>query len=233
MQKLTRQQYNQFLKDQAQLNGVESAAEKFAIEPSVQQRLETKIQESSELLKRINIVPVTEMEGEKLYLGVTGPIASRTNTQTKDRQTRDVKAIDGTKYRCEKTNYDTHTRYQTLDMWAKFKDFQPRLSRSIYERCALDRIMVGWNGTSVAADTDLVANPLLQDVNIGWLQQYRTNATARVMSAGSSAGKVSIGAAAGSVVWAAVMAYMSYGSPMEVELPWNFLPYHEAMPWRL
>ena len=53
MQKLTRQQYNQFLKDQAQLNGVESAAEKFAIEPSVQQRLETKIQESSEMLKRI------------------------------------------------------------------------------------------------------------------------------------------------------------------------------------
>ena len=198
MQKLTRQQYNQFLKDQAQLNGVESAAEKFAIEPSVQQRLETKIQESSELLKRINIVPVTEMEGEKLYIGVTGPTASRTNTQNKDRQTRDVKAMDGTKYRCEKTNYDTHTRYQTMDMWAKFKDFQPRLSRSIYERCALDRIMVGWNGTHVAEDTDLAANPKLQDVNIGWLQQLRNTAPERVLhEVVQGSGKIKVGPSAG------------------------------------
>ncbi|CFN65485.1 Uncharacterised protein [Bordetella pertussis] len=29
------------------------------------------------------------------------------------------------------------------------------------------------------------------------------------------------------------MAYMSYDSPLEVELPWNFLPYQEARPcWR-
>ncbi len=41
-------------------------------------------------------------------------------------------------------------------------------------------IMIGFNGVSHAAKSDL-ENPLLQDVNIGWLQQYRANAPARVL----------------------------------------------------
>ena len=34
----------------------------------------------------------------------------------------------------------------------------------------------------------------------------------------------------GSVGWAAVILYMSYGSPDEVRWPWNFLPYQVATP---
>ena len=198
MQNSTRKQFAQFLADQARLNGVASASEKFAIDPTIQQRLENKVQESSAFLKSINIVPVTEMEGEKLALGVTGPIAGRTDTTASDRATRDVKAIESQKYRCERINYDTHTRYQTLDMWAKFKDFQPRLSRAIYERCALDRIMIGWNGTSVAGTTNLAANPLLQDVAKGWLQQLRETAPERVMhEAVAGSNKIKVGTGAG------------------------------------
>ncbi|WP_261524102.1 phage major capsid protein, P2 family, partial [Burkholderia multivorans] len=119
---------------------------------------------------------------------VSGPIASRTDTTKRARETRDVSALDNQKYRCEKTNYDTHIRYQQLDAWAKFPDFQARVRDSIIVRQALDRIMIGWNGERVAADTDLAANPLLQDVNIGWLQQYRNNAKERVFS-GAKVGK--------------------------------------------
>lgn len=50
--------------------------------PSVQQKLETRIQESSEFLKRINIIGVSEQTGEKLGLGVSGTIASRTDKRT-------------------------------------------------------------------------------------------------------------------------------------------------------
>lgn len=91
--------------------------------------------------------------------------------------------------------HHTHVRYNTLDMWAKFTDFQLRLSRVIQQQCALDRIMIGFNGVSVAADTNLTANPLLQDVNKGWLQYLRENAAARVMEQGATAGKVTVGAA--------------------------------------
>ncbi|WP_234813173.1 P2 family phage major capsid protein, partial [Xanthomonas citri] len=53
----------------------------------------------------------------------------------------------------------------------------------------------GFNGTHAAADTDRAAFPLLEDVNIGWLQQYRTNAAQRVLASGKTAGKVVIGGA--------------------------------------
>jgi P2 family phage major capsid protein len=46
----------------------------------------------------------------------------------------------------------------------------------------------------VAATTNRTTNPLLQDVNKGWLQQYREHAPARVMTGGAVAGKVVIGA---------------------------------------
>ena len=177
----------------AKLNGVASTARKFAVTPSVQQRLETAMQESSAFLNRINIIGVTAQEGEAVGVGVSGPIASRTDTTTTDRQTRDVHALTADKYRCEQTNYDTHLRYATLDAWAKFPDFQNRVRDSVLQRCALDRIMIGFNGTSAAATTNRAANPLLQDVNIGWLQKLRANAAARVMVQGAVANKVSYG----------------------------------------
>ncbi len=194
MKNQTRVLFNQYLADQAALNGVPSVTQKFAVAPSIQQKLENRIQESSDFLNAINVVPVDEMEGETLGLGTTGPVASRTDTTTKDRATADVSSLDNVGYKCAQTNYDTHVRYNTLDMWAKFQDFQIRLARAIQRQCALDRIMVGFNGTSIAADTDRVTNPLLQDVNKGWLQYMRDHAAARVLTEGATAGKVTVGA---------------------------------------
>ena len=190
----TRKALNGLFHQLATLNGVDNVHESFNVTPSVQQKLENKIQESSAFLSKINIVGVREMWGDKLGLGVTGPIASRTDTTTKERQTRDVHTLDDSRYTCVQTNYDTHVRYATLDMWAKFPDFQLRLSRAIQQQCALDRIMIGFNGTSAAANTNRVTNPLLQDVNKGWLQYLRENAPERVMARGAIAGKVVVGA---------------------------------------
>ncbi|QDQ27718.1 phage major capsid protein, P2 family [Chitinimonas arctica] len=173
MRNETRVLFDAYLDAVAQLNGVSSATRKFAVAPSVQQKLESKMQESSEFLGRINIVGVRELEEEKLGLGISGPIASRTDTSNKDRQTTDASTLDAQRYRCEKTNSDTHLRYGKLDQWAKFPDFQTRLRDAIVRRQALDRITIGFNGVRVAVDTDRVANPLLQDVNKGWLQQFR------------------------------------------------------------
>ena len=194
MRNPTRLAYNAYLDQQAKLNGVPSATEKFAAAPSVQQKLETRIQESSEFLKRINIMGVTEQTGEKLGLGVSGTIASRTDTSgAGTRSTQDATSMADDGYACKQTNYDTHLRYATLDAWAKFPDFQNRVRDSVLQRCALDRIMIGFNGTSAAATTNRAANPLLQDVNIGWLQKLRANAAARVMVQGAVANKVSYG----------------------------------------
>lgn len=173
MKNETRTKFNAYLLAIATLSGVASATEKFTVAPSVQQTIEQKIQESSDFLKRINIVPVDEMTGEKLGLGISGPIAGRTDTTSKDRLTKDLHNLDGIKYQLYQTNYDTHLRYATLDMWAKFPQFQTLIRDNILQRQALDRMIIGWHGTSAAADTDIVANPMLQDVNKGWLQQAR------------------------------------------------------------
>jgi hypothetical protein len=60
---------------------------------------------------------------------------------------------------------------------------------------ALDRIAIGFNGKTRAKTSDRTANPLLQDVNKGWLQAYRDQAAQRVMDHGATAGKVKVGAA--------------------------------------
>lgn len=195
MRNPTRIAFNNFLSQVAKVNGVNSAAEKFAVEPSVQQRLETAIQESSGLLQKINLIGVTEKDGEALLLGVNGTIASRTDTSGNNRRNpRDVHALSKDTYACKKTDFDIAFPYALLDAWAKFPDFQARLSSSVAGRQALDRIMIGFNGVSAAAATSRATNPLLEDVNIGWLQKLRTGAADRVMSEGETEGKVTVGA---------------------------------------
>ena len=197
MRNNTRLLYTAMLAHIAQLNGVSDATAKFTVDPSVQQTLETRIQESSDFLRQINIVGVTEQQGEKLGLGVGGPIASTTNTAVQDRATKDPTDMDQQGYVCTKTDFDTHLTYGKLDAWAKFPDFQTRVRDAIIRRQALDRIMIGFNGTSRAATSNLAANPLLQDVNKGWLQKYRDFAAARVLAEGANAGEIRVGAAAG------------------------------------
>lgn len=195
MKKQTRQVFGQYETRLGQLNDTDNVAKTFSVTPSVQQKLENKMQESSEFLSKVNIIGVGEQEGEKLGLGVSGPIASRTNTKDKERETRDLSTMDSTKYRCEQTNFDTHLSYAKLDAWAKFQDFQSRVANAILTRQALDRIVIGFNGVKVMATTDLAANPLLQDVNKGWLQHLREQAPERVLGlvASGMPGKVIIG----------------------------------------
>ncbi|VVD78638.1 phage major capsid protein, P2 family [Pandoraea fibrosis] len=193
MRKETRSAFNGYLRQIEKLNGIESATAKFAVEPSVQQKLETKMQESAEFLGKINVVGVDEQSGEKLGLGIGSPIASTTDTSVKERQTVDPAELDANGYYCSQTNSDTHITYQKLDAWAKFPDFQTRVRDVILRRQALDRICIGFNGVKRAATSNRAENPLLQDVNKGWLQKYREFAPARVMSSGKTAGKIVIG----------------------------------------
>ena len=185
MRNPTRLLYNRYVSQIALLSGVANATEKFTVDPTIQQKLVDKIQESSALLKLINMPLVTEQSASILGLGLTGTLASRTNTNTTDRATQDPSGLDERTYTCKQTNFDTAIKYAKLDAWAKFADFQVRIQNMITRQIALDMIMIGWNGTSAAVATDRVANPLLQDVNIGWLQKLRTEAPAHVLSDGA------------------------------------------------
>lgn len=189
----TRTKYNKVMVELAKLNGVEKVSQKFNVTPTVQQKLEDKIQESSEFLKKINIFLVTEQSGSAVGLGISRPIASRTNTDATERQATDPSSMDERFYFCRKTDFDTAIKYQKLDQWAKFKDFYARFRGAIVKRQALDRIMIGFNGISIASNTDINANPLLQDVNKGWLQKMREENPSRVMKSGATQNKITVG----------------------------------------
>lgn len=185
MRKNTRFKFNAYMSRVAELNGVETddMNKKFSVEPSVAQKLMTRVQESSAFLTRINIVPVPEMKGEKIGVGVSGSIASTTDTAGGDeRETADFAALDDQGYECAQVNFDFHIRYNTLDLWARYDDFQTRLRDAIVQRQALDRIMIGFNGVERAKTSNRAKNPMLQDVAVGWLQKYRNEAPKRVMS---------------------------------------------------
>lgn len=193
-----RQELNKYIQsvakdNQLDFNGV-AQGQKFAVEPSVQQRLENAVQESSAFLKMINVVPVVEKQGEVLGLGVTGTIASTTDTSGgAERKTQDIHQLNKNSYNCEKINYDTHINYSTLDLWSKFPDFAKRIGVLKAERIALDRIMIGFNGEQRADNSNRLTNPLLQDVAKGWLKKIEENASARCMSQVGSTGKIEVG----------------------------------------
>ncbi|WP_039045587.1 phage major capsid protein, P2 family [Plesiomonas shigelloides] len=191
MRNETREKFNAFVGQVAKLNAITNAMVTFSVQPSVQQTLEGKMQESVAFLSMINMIPVPDLKGEKVGVGVSSTIAGRTKTSDKDRQPNDPTSLYPHKYECVQTNFDTMLGYNKLDSWAKFPEFQTKIRDAIITRQGLDRIMIGWNGTSAAEDTDRTANPLLQDVNIGWLEHVRQDAPGQVMLEGEkSSGKI-------------------------------------------
>ena len=196
MKKNTRFAFNAYLQQLARLNGVavEELSSKFTVEPSVQQTLEDQIQQSAAFLTLINVTPVTEQSGQLLGLGVGSTIAGTTDTTAKEREPVDPTLMVDVEYKCEQTNFDTVLTYAKLDLWAKFQDFQVRIREAIVKRQALDRIMIGFNGVKRAKTSNRSENPLLQDVNKGWLQKIREDAPDHVMGSTTTGGETTPGA---------------------------------------
>lgn len=200
MENLTRELYHAYLEGVVEANGVPGNRLNFSnfqfnVDPQIQRSLENIMHENAGFLNRINLRTVRRQEGEKIGLDINSTIASTTNTLLKDREPQDptdFKLIDN--YRCEQTNFDTVIRYAKLDMWAEFDDFEERISRHIMQQIARDRLMIAWNGKTRAATSNRADNPLLQDVNIGWLEKLRQKAPQRVLTEGEKeAGEIRIG----------------------------------------
>ena len=190
MDKVTRLAFNNYISQVADLNEIDAAevvSTKFTVAPAVEQKLEERMKESSDFLSRINLITVIAQEGDKVGISVTRPIAGRTNTAggTRRNPTDPTDTGDLGRYRCEQTNYDHSLRYAKLDAWRHKPEFPTLISSAIIAQQGRDRIMIGWNGVSVAAQTDPVANPLLQDVNKGWLFKIRTYAPERHLQDGA------------------------------------------------
>lgn len=155
--------------------GNPQAGQNYAATPTVAQSIYNKIiEDGNSFLSSISVLPVTELKGEKVGMSLSGRVTSRTDTSGNgERIPKHLDQTDAKGYELFPTEFDVALKYAKIDMWAKFPDFAARYMGLVRQAIGNDMLQVGWTGTSVAADTDLVANPLLQDVNKGWLQLIR------------------------------------------------------------
>lgn len=146
--------------------------QKFSATPTIAQTLNEKIIEDGNwFLRLINVLPVSEISGEKVLLGLSGNVSGRTDTSSSgERVAKNLVDLDNEGYTLKKTDSDVALRYATIDAWAKFKNFVELYSKAVRQAIGNDRVKVGFVGTSAAATT---TEPDLSDVNIGWLQKIR------------------------------------------------------------
>ncbi len=168
--------------------------ELYVATPSVAQTLNDKIiEDGNPFLRQINTVPVSEITGEKVMIGTTGNISGRTDTSgANERVAKNLVDLTADPYVLHQTNSDVALRYSTIDAWAKFPDFRERYNRAVRQAIGNDRLKIGWNGVSAAADT-VAAD--LSDVNIGWLEQIRTYNAGSQYLLGTGAAPVQLGSA--------------------------------------
>ena len=187
MRNETRALFKAYCSQIALINSIPDATEQFSVDPVIEQKLEDKMAESSEFLGEINVVPVTQQEGQVLGLTTSRTIAGRTDTSGNTRRQPSDPTGNGEKrrYLCKQTDFDWARNYALMDAWRHRPEFEILLRDAILRQQARDRIMIGWNGTSAADQTDRQANPLLEDVNEGWLHKIRTKAAGQVFDDGN------------------------------------------------
>jgi P2 family phage major capsid protein len=173
------------------------SVEQFTATPSLAQALNLKIVEDGDpFLRLISIVPVAETQAEKLGLYLSGRVSGRTDTSgSGERTPKHLVAVDNEPYTLSKTDSDVALKYQKIDVWAKFPNFHMLYRQAVGQAIGNDRLTVGWHGTSIAATTNIVANPLLQDVNEGWLHKIRNWNSAAQYIVGTSGAPIELGGA--------------------------------------
>jgi len=121
-------QYAELQEAYAEAYGVESSARMFSVEPTIAQELNDAITAKADFLERINVTPVSEIKGEKVFIGVNGPVTGRTNTKTTDREAKDASALAAVQKRIAQDRivigfHGTHAAPQTdLEKFPKLQD---------------------------------------------------------------------------------------------------------------
>ncbi|MBL5884848.1 MULTISPECIES: phage major capsid protein, P2 family [Lelliottia] len=171
------------------LDSIDDVGEYFEITGPQEERINKAIQGRVDFLGKINVIPVTDIQGEKVFSGVQQGITGR----VKDGRFRRRIDEDGFKYALAETDSGIIIPWAKLDLWARYKaTFLSHYATFVQRQIALDMLMIGWRGITVSANTDIETYPLLQDVNKGWLQWMREHKPENVLAEGKNAGEITI-----------------------------------------
>ncbi|WP_411705640.1 phage major capsid protein, P2 family [Edaphovirga cremea] len=153
----------------AKANNVPDTKQFFALTDPRETQLRDALIQSDEFLQLINVMEVDQVQGQVVDTGNPGLFTGRSSTGRFGR----AMGVAGNEYKLEETDSGSYLTYALLVVWANAgseEEFFQRIQSFSNLSFALDMLRIGFNGTHAAADTDPVANPLGQDVNIGWHQ---------------------------------------------------------------
>ena len=167
MDNFTRKQVNLLELAMAKAYDAENTAQTFSIAPSKAQKIIAAAREENTFLGRINVMAVSNQQGEALSIDATGMIAGTTDTSNGNREPKDPHVKGGTSYNCQQINFDTYLNYQTLDAWAHDKKFQTLVATQTRKQISTNQIQIGFYGESRAATSNATQNPKGQDVAVG------------------------------------------------------------------
>ncbi|WP_445399936.1 phage major capsid protein, P2 family [Zobellella sp. An-6] len=144
----------------------------FSVTGPQETRLRAALLDAVDFLRMITMTDVDQIKGQVVDVGI-GSIHS--GRKADGRFLKHV-GVGGHNYELIETDSGAVLPWSTLAVWANAGgegEFMRQVNEFINRSFALDMLRVGFNGTSAAANTDPVANPLGQDVNKGWQQLVR------------------------------------------------------------
>ncbi|MBI6405467.1 phage major capsid protein, P2 family [Proteus sp. WDL240414] len=149
--------------------GVPNVSKYFYLTEPKETQLRDALLETSEFLRMITVADVDQLTGQVISVGNPGLFTGR----SKDGRFGRKVGVDGNEYKLVETDSGAILPWDLLSVWANSggeAEFINRMQAFVQESFALDMLRIGWNGQSVAENTDPVKNPNGEDVNKGWHQ---------------------------------------------------------------
>ena len=75
MRELTREKFNKLQQAMMKTYGVSSTRNAFAVSEPIETRLNSAIQDASDFLQRITMLPVTDRKGQAVKIGIYSPLS--------------------------------------------------------------------------------------------------------------------------------------------------------------
>lgn len=171
----------EFASQLAKSYGVEAVNKQFNITGPQETKLKAALLESVEFLGMITTMEVDQIKGQVVKVGnfsiATGRKGGARFVSEQD--------VNGNTYELTETDSCAALTWALLSVWGNSgnkNQFMQLMNQNATQRFALDMLRVGFNGTSIAADTDPVANPLGEDVNKGWHQIVKDKAPGQIVT---------------------------------------------------
>ncbi|EJR0951941.1 phage major capsid protein, P2 family [Vibrio alginolyticus] len=153
----------------------------FNLTPPMETKLRQAIMESDAFLGMVSLLPVQQIKGQVVDVGDDGLSTGRSGS---GRFSVEV-GQSGNTFELTKTDSGAYILWETMTQWANSGSkghWLSMMKSAISRRFALDMLRVGFNGTSIATNTDPIKNPLGQDVNKGWLTIVKEKRSSQVLA---------------------------------------------------